>query len=200
MPTHPDSTSLSLLNAVRTGSETAWQRLVDLYHPLVYSLCRRWWLKEHDAENVGQEVFVAIYRGIGDFRREQSGDTFRGWVRRICRNKYVDWVRTVANVPQAVGGSSAHRMVMETPDDESEESASLEKQMLYRRAVQLIESNYSARDWSAFQQVVIDGHRPSDVAKTLGIDVNVVYLAKSRILARLREEFGDVIGEDVLIE
>ncbi len=87
---------------------------------------------------------------------------------------------------------------METPDDESEESASLEKQMLYRRAVQLIESNYSARDWSAFQQVVIGGQSPSDVAKSLGIDVNVVYLAKSRILARLREEFGDVIGEDAI--
>ncbi len=190
MPTHPDSTSLSLLNAVRTGNETAWQRLVDLYHPFVYSLCRRWGLKEHDAENVGQEVFVAIYRGIGDFRREQSGDTFRGWVRRICRNKYVDWVRTVANAPQAVGGSSAHRIVMETPDDESEESASLEKQMLYRRAVQLIESNYSARDWSAFQQVVIGGQSPSDVAKSLGIDVNVVYLAKSRILARCARSSG----------
>ena len=144
MPAHTDSTSLSLLNAVRTGSETAWQRLVDLYHPLVYSLCRRWGLEEHDAENVGQEVFVAIYRGIGEFRREQSGDTFRGWVRRICRNKYVDWVRTVANAPQAVGGSSAHRMVMKTPGDESEASASLEKQMLYRPHFEPTERRYGA--------------------------------------------------------
>lgn len=193
------NTSTSLLDAVRDRQSPAWQsawdRLVTLYHPLIYEWCRRWGLSENDALNVGQEVFLAISHGIDRFKKENPGDTFRGWVRRICRNKYVDWVRHNKQNPMATGGSDAQAALNEVPDLSSDEDLSLERQILYRQAIQLIESNYSARDFAAFHAVVVEERRPADVAKELNVDVNVVYLAKSRILARLREEFEEVIRE-----
>lgn len=196
--TPTDSTSLSLLDAVRHGNTTAWERLVELYHPLVYDWCRRWGLSEHDAQNVGQEVFLAIYRGIGKFRKENPGDSFRAWVRTISRRKFVDWVRNAAESPQAVGGSSALRFVQGIPAEEEEEtSISTDLQILYHRAIRMIECNYSTRDWDAFRLVVLEGQRPADAAQALSVDVNVVYLAKSRILARLKEEFADLIDGDL---
>src|SRR5690349_19326563 len=80
-------TPLSLLNRVRANDSAAWQRLIDLYRPLVLFWCGRRGLQGPDAEDIAQEVFAASAAGLGSFRRDRLGDTFRGWLRGITRNK-----------------------------------------------------------------------------------------------------------------
>src|SRR4051794_38956050 len=82
----PDATSPSLLLRVQGNQAAAWERLVELYAPLVYHWCRRARLGEEDTADVFQEVFRAVARTIGAFRRDRAGDTFRGWLRTITRN------------------------------------------------------------------------------------------------------------------
>src|SRR5262249_48830287 len=84
------ATSLTLLERVRRRDQAAWERLVSLYTPLVYHWCLRHGLQPADAEEVSQEVFLAVARGIGDFRHDREGDSFRGWLRTITRNKVCD--------------------------------------------------------------------------------------------------------------
>src|SRR5262245_12767745 len=80
-------TPRSLLDRVRADDAAAWDRLVKLYGPLVLGWCRSWGLREHDTADVFQEVFQAVAAHLASFRKEKEGDTFRGWLRVIARNK-----------------------------------------------------------------------------------------------------------------
>src|SRR5438046_713552 len=89
----PTGTSSSLIDRVKADESGAWDRLVTLYAPLVYHWCRRWNLQEEDLADVFQEVFKTLVVHIARFRRERQGDTFRGWLWTITRNKVQDHFR-----------------------------------------------------------------------------------------------------------
>jgi RNA polymerase sigma-70 factor (ECF subfamily) len=196
-----ETTSTSLLCRVKAQEQVAWSRLVSLYSPLVYRWCRQAGVQPADAADVGQEVFQAVARKIADFRRDQAGDSFRGWLRVITRNKLVDHFRSrQASVP-GVGGSANQNHLNDLaanglPVDDSD--AHLEERLLYHRAAELIRAEWDAASWQAFWRVTIDGQTPADVAGDLQISINAVYLAKSRILRRLREEFAELLEEDAV--
>src|SRR5205823_14125792 len=99
------STSQSLLAEARRADPAAWKRLALLYAPLVAAWCRRWGVAEHDVVDVLQEVFWAVARHLESFRKEQAGDTFRGWLLTIARNKARDHFRRQAHEPAAAGGT-----------------------------------------------------------------------------------------------
>ena len=102
-------TSLTLLDRVRGRDPAAWQRLVHLYGPLVQTWCRHWGVTGPDAEDVAQEVFQAVAAGVGEFRRDRPGDTFRGWLKGIVRHKLLDHLRgrPVRPVPPGAGVSAS---------------------------------------------------------------------------------------------
>ena len=101
------STSRSLLARVNTNDAAAWERLVTLYTPLVWHWCRKMDLPKQEMADIFQEVFQSVAAHIRDFHRDQPGDTFRGWLRTITRNKVHDHYRAQHHEPQAVGGSEA---------------------------------------------------------------------------------------------
>ena len=190
-------TSLSLLERVRARDRAAWERLVRLYGPMVYGWCLRAGLQPADAADVGQDVFAAVARGIDGFRRDRAGDTFRGWLYVITRNK----LRDRAASPGAVGtgGSDAQRRLAELPAEQPDETGATAdaeevnaRKALCRRAIECVRGEFEPRTWQAFWRAFVDGHAPADVASDLGVTVNSVYLAKSRILRRLREEFASL--------
>jgi RNA polymerase sigma-70 factor, ECF subfamily len=193
------ATSLGLLERVRARDTAAWDRLVRLYSPLVDRWCRQSNLQDADAADVRQEVFLAVAGGIDEFRRDSAGGTFRGWLRVIARHKICDhWRRTQAGQAGA-GGSDAYQQFLqlpaEGPDDSREPSPPEEVDILYRRALELIVTDFQDNTWKAFWRVVIEGQRPAAVAAGLNMTANAVYLAKARVLARLREEFRDLIDQ-----
>jgi RNA polymerase sigma-70 factor (ECF subfamily) len=183
---------------VKAQDQAAWERLVSLYSPLVYRWCRQAGLQAADAADVGQEVFRAVARKIADFRRERLGDTFRGWLRAITRNKVRDRLRQ-RPAEAGVGGSDAQRYLLQLPTEGDEPGGAdadvEETTFVYRRAVELLRQEFGERTWQAFWQVAISDEAPAHVAAELGMTVNAVYLAKSRVLRRLREEFADLVDE-----
>ncbi len=188
----PSSTSSSLLAGLKSRDPEAWRRLARLYGPLVYRWCRRVGLQVKDAEDVAQEVFLTVSVRIADFRREREGDTFRGWLWTITRNKLGDWMRRQREREQAAGGRDAQRQLLELPAADSSEPAETgESRRLYQRALDLIHAEFEEITWQAFWRVTVDGHNPADVAGDLGLSRNAIYIAKSRVLRRLREVLGD---------
>src|SRR4051794_11675033 len=97
----PGSTAASLVERARAHDPAAWQRLVALYGPLVYSWARRGGLRAEDAADVVQEVFRALVAHIGNFRQDRPGDSFRGWLWTITHNKVRDYWRSRHLQPQA---------------------------------------------------------------------------------------------------
>ena len=105
----------ALLERVKADDAAAWDRLVDLYAPLVYRWCRRCDLPEQDTADVFQDVFQAVATHIAGFRKEKEGDTFRGWLRTITRNKVRDHFRKLGREPAGEGGTEAQIRLSELP-------------------------------------------------------------------------------------
>jgi RNA polymerase sigma-70 factor (ECF subfamily) len=190
------NTSLSLLDRARANDQAAWERLVSLYTPLVDWWCRRYRLQEADLADIRQQVFLAVARRLGEFRRDQASGSFRGWLHTITRHKVYDHWRT-ETAKAAPGGSDAYEQLLQlsggNSDDPAAGSEAEEQGILYRRAVQLITTDFEETTRKAFWMVVVEDRRPAEVARELGISANAVYQAKAHVLARLREEFGDLI-------
>lgn len=193
------STSSSLLERARAQDPSAWQRLADLYGPLIYRWCRSVGLKPEDAADVVQDVFRSVAGHLGRFRKERPGDSFRGWLWTIARNKMRDHFRRRKDRPQAAGGTDAQRQMLNwaAPDEPSASSAS--ESRLGRTPVQLaleaIRGDFGENAWKAFWMTTIEQHSSQDVARELGMTANAVRLAKSRILKRLRQELGGEIDD-----
>ena len=188
-------TPLSLLDRARDNDAAAWHRLVHLYSPLVYYWCGRVGVRPPDADDVLQEVFRTAAARLADFRRDEPGHTFRGWLRGMTRNLLHAHFRRVAREPQAAGGSSARRQLEAVVDPAAgpdEDDPPAELNALYRRALELVRGEFEGRTWVAFWQVAVDGRRPADVAADLGMTPAAVRQAKSRVLRRLKAEIGDL--------
>jgi RNA polymerase sigma-70 factor (ECF subfamily) len=181
-----------LIDRVKADEAGAWDRLVSLYAPLVHHWCRRWKLQDEDLADVFQEVFKTLILHIGEFRRDRKGDTFRGWLRTIARNKVLDHFRK--NAREVEGGSEANwrfsqLAAPEDPGPDPEEAAELQR--LFHRGLELIRPEFEERTWKAFWRTAVDGRSPQDVAAELSMTPGAIRVAKSRVLQRLREELGD---------
>src|SRR5688572_14826204 len=106
-PQSSSATSRSLLARVQAAEPMAWDRLVNLYAPLVLRWCHAKGLQDPDVADVFQEVFQAVVVYIGRFHKDRQEDTFRGWLRRITNNKVIDHFRKLGREARGAGGSSA---------------------------------------------------------------------------------------------
>jgi RNA polymerase sigma-70 factor (ECF subfamily) len=196
--------------------EEAWERLIDLYGPVVYERCRRAGVPGQDVADVGQEVFLEVMKGIADFRRDRPGDSFRGWLARITQCRIADYWRLRHRPAEgaAAGGSAARDRLAEVPEPTdrgaervsdsatlapaggpppSEETDEGELEDLRGRALRMIAARFEPLTWQACWLVVMQRCPAEVVAKQLGMTVNAVRIAKSRVLACLRGEFADIL-------
>ena len=149
MPAHSSdasshATSPTLVGRVQANDEAAWQRLVDLYGPLIFSWGRRGGLANEDAADVLQEVLAAVARAIDGFDPAAPG-RFRGWLWTITRNKIRDHHRRFADRAAGRGGDTAMRMLAELPEqweDNASDVTRLEVRALYHRAMELIRNDF----------------------------------------------------------
>jgi RNA polymerase sigma-70 factor (ECF subfamily) len=186
-------TSLSLLQRARLRDEPSWYRLVSLYGPLVEYWCRRGGVRSEDVGDLAQEVFLAVAEGLGTFERFGPG-SFRAWVRGITRNKLLDHYRRAGRQVAAVGGSTALERLGEIPDPVPGSDADADEvSVLYRRAMDLIRGEFEERTWQAFWLSAVEQRDAPAVAAELNMSPVAVRIAKSRVLARLRAEAGELI-------
>jgi RNA polymerase sigma-70 factor (ECF subfamily) len=188
-------TSLSLLQRVRVRDAPAWRRLVALYRPLVCHWCQRGGVRPADVDDVAQEVFLAVANGLGQFDHRGAG-SFRAWLRGVTRHKLLDFHARQGRQPAAAaGGTDAFQALQAVADPEPGSTDDLmETSGLYRRALDLIRGEFEERTWQAFWRAGVEDEDTAAVAAALGMTPVAVRIAKSRVLARLREEAGELIG------
>lgn len=193
-PRGSSPTSRSLLERLKHQDNEAWREVVELYAPLVYFWCRKTTIADQDIPDVTQEVFRAVVKSIGTFRKDRPSDTFRGWLRTITRNKLNDYFRARLRIPVAQGGSEARQRLEQVPGEQVEtiEEDNLAEQALFRRALERIRPQFDPKTWQAFWRVVVDGLSATEAARELGMRPGTVRVAKSRVLQRLRRQLGDV--------
>jgi RNA polymerase sigma-70 factor (ECF subfamily) len=188
------STDPSLLRRARANEPGAWERLLQWAGPLVLYYCRRAALAEADREEVFQEVCLAVVRGLGDFRRTPTGGSFRGWVLTIALNKIRDHFRRRQRGPAEVNLDLA---ALPAPEPvrclQEDDGADDAQRLLARRALELIRGEFAETSWHAFWRTAVDGLNATQAAAELGLTPQAVRQARSRVLRRLREEFGELL-------
>lgn len=195
---HPEtagSTSSELIRRAQDYDQAAWQRLADLYGALVYGWARGANLQQSDAADVVQEVFRAAATNIEQFRHEDPSHSFRGWLWTVTHNKICDHYRDVAARSEVTGGSDARRRLQELPDLASEAPPPPDEASLgyvRRQALEMVRAHFEPHTWQAFWRVTVQRDEPADVAEDLGMSVAAVYMAKSRVLKRLRRELEEL--------
>lgn len=185
------STSSSLLHRAVARDTDAWRRLSELYGPVVYGWIRAAGFGEHDAADIVQEVFQSVFSSLSRFRRDRPTDSFRGWLGTIAHRRACDHLRKRAAQPAAAGGTEAQAMLQGLPErlpeaglpDDANSHADL-----IRRALELVRPEFADRTWQACMQTAVEGRRPADVAADLDMTVGAVYVARSRVLKRLKTE------------
>jgi RNA polymerase sigma-70 factor (ECF subfamily) len=190
------ATSYALLRRVQQGEAEGWQRLVGLYAPLVLWWCRRAGLRDEDAQDVMQEVFATVSAKVADFRRGAERGSFRRWLCTITRYKIGDHIKACRGRPQAAGGSDVQAALAQLPAADEPSSAAdeaSERGILCRRILEAVRGEFEPRSWQAAWRTAVEGEQAADVAADLGLSVGAVYTAKSRVLARLRQELRDLV-------
>lgn len=186
-----DHTPVSLLETLRRPDPgPAWDRFVRLYSDLLYTWAARLGATGPDADDLVQDVFAVLVRELPAFHYA-AGGRFRGWLWTVVRNKARERARRPA-VPVAAGGLSD--VVGPADGDPAEAVDEREyRDHLTRRALELMRADFEPETWRAFWGVVAESRPAADVAAELGLTVNAVYLARGRVLRRLRAELAGLL-------
>ena len=183
----PPATRVTLLARIRDGHDAdAWGEFVRL--------------QDADAADLMQDVMRSVARNAGKLEYDPARGTFRGWLYTITRNKIYNFLSAQRNRPRASGDPDAKEQLDAAPArEEGGPDADWEKEYQRRltdRAMQLVEGEFQPATWKAFWQTAVDGQPAAEVGAGLGMSPGAVYVAKSRVLARLREEVRRMIDEE----
>ena len=171
------------------GDRAAWRQFVELYGGLVYGFARRSGLQDADAADVTQEVFAAV--AAGRFEYDPRRGRFRGWLYTVARRQIARALDGRRSQPVGSGDSDVHRSLAEAPGREAAADAVWEQeyqQQLFRLAAARVRDDFAPTTWQAFWRTAVLGESGAAVAEQLGLSVGAVYVARSRVLARLTEQ------------
>jgi RNA polymerase sigma-70 factor (ECF subfamily) len=184
----PPLTQASLLVRLRdAGDAAAWAQFVDLYGPLIFAFGRRRGLQEADAADLTQEVLARLCQAMRTLEFNPARGRFRSWLYTITHNCYLTFAQRRARQEQAVGGAESALADAPAPDEE-EAWVQDYRRRLFAWAADQVKAEISAVNWQAFWQTAVLGRPARGVAAELGMTVAALYMAKSRTLARIREQ------------
>jgi RNA polymerase sigma-70 factor (ECF subfamily) len=178
-----------LIRLRQSDDEAAWSEFVKIYAPLIHAYGLRRGLQDADAADLSQTVLQSIARSVGDFQYDRSKGTFRGWLFTITRNHLLKALQRRHRDVVARGDSSAQDLLKEYPDQVDDESVWNEEheRRLFAWAVNRVRAEYTESTWRAFWMSAVEGVRAAEIAEQLRMSVGAVYIAKSRVTARIRD-------------
>lgn len=190
-------TSLSLLHRVRGDPNSPdWEKLFGIYVPLI-----RGWLRGHtiladDADDVVQEVLAVVIRRLPEFEHNQRTGAFRAWLRAITVNCLREHWKAKKRRPSPVVDSQFRQLLAQLEEPTSPLSQLWDEEHdrhVMRKLLASLRPAFERTTWRAFEKTALDGGSAAEVAAELGITQNAVFIAKSRVLARLRQEAAGLL-------
>ena len=188
MPPSPPQTRASLILRLPNAADVvAWEEFVGIYGPLVFRVARLRGLQAADAEDVVQEVLTAVARSVGEWLDRKDRGSFRAWLFRIARNTSLNYLTRRAT--RSMGAS-----VLSDPGLPDADKAALSdlfdlehRRQLFLQAAEQVKESVTAATWQAFWLTHVEEKSVVEVSRQLGITSGSVYIARSRVMSRLRE-------------
>ena len=187
-----NTTQASLILRVRDHSDAdAWGQFVNVYCPLIYRYGRQNGLQDADAADLAQEVLREISRSILNFKYDPELGRFRSWLFLIARRMLGK--RSRQKAPVATGDTQFQLRLNEEPGpDESDQWNNEYKLRIFHWASEQVAPEFNDTTWNAFWRTAVQGHKPADVAQELNLKIGTVYVAKNRVLRRLKEMIATI--------
>ena len=192
------ATRPSLLVRIRDAADQrAWSQFVAVYGPLIYGFGRKHGLQDADAADLTQEVMRAVARAARRLEYDPGKGSFRGWLFTVVRNELRSFLAGRRRQAQGSGDTAVQGLLQEQPAPEDEERLwELEhRTRLFQWAAEQVRGEVQEATWRAFQMTAVEGKSGQEAAAALGLSVAAVYLAKSRVMARLKEHIGRLEGD-----
>jgi RNA polymerase sigma-70 factor (ECF subfamily) len=193
------ATRLSLLVRLRDARDDgAWSQFVDLYAPLVFGFARKHGLQDADAADLTQDVLLAVSGGIRRLDYDPRRGSFRGWLFTVARNKLRNFLAALGRPGRATGDPDAQHRLQELPARDEDQAAWWDQeyeQRVFAWAAQQVRGAFQDSTWQAFWQTAVEGKAGPQVAQALGLTVAAVYLARSRVTARLKQLIRETLDE-----
>ncbi|XZE18174.1 RNA polymerase sigma factor [Pirellulaceae bacterium SH449] len=181
------TTQSSLLVRLRTAEDSeAWERFVRLYTPLLLHWIKRLGIETHQRFDVYQNIFLVLFDRSSWLAHDRP-KSFRNWLRTVTFNKCRDHIRKLSRATEARTGELQE---LEIDDPAAILSDQEYRAFVARQALQLMRDSFAETTWRACWESVVSERSAADIATELGITVNAVYLARGRVLKRLREELS----------
>jgi RNA polymerase sigma-70 factor (ECF subfamily) len=193
------ATRQSLIVKLRDPADSgAWSEFVALYEPLIYRLARQKGLQDADANDVCQEVFRAVAASVDRWAPDRG--SFRGWLSSIARNLTINFLTRGARHSRGSGTTSVQEMLEAQPAADPSATALFDreyKKQLFQLVASEVKSQFAPATWQAFWRTAVEARPPAEVASELGLSVGSVYVARSRVLARIRRRV-ELLGDESL--
>jgi RNA polymerase sigma-70 factor (ECF subfamily) len=191
------ATPVSLLDRLCGAPDAAaWQRLLDLYTPVLHAWLNRHALQPSDRDDLTQEILAIVVKEVPAFRHSGRAGAFRAWLRTITVHCLRRFWRSARYRPRTPGGVDFEDYLRQLEDPNSAPSRLWDRehdQHLLRRLLDLLERDFQPTTWQAFCRLVLQGQPAEHVAADLGMTVNAVLIAKCRVLQRFRQESRDLL-------
>lgn len=187
----PETRASLILRLPSTGDAEAWEEFASIYEPFVYRFARRGGLQDADARELVQDVMLSVAKAVGRWKPDSNRARFRTWLFRIARNQLIDALGKRQRQLTANGGTSffGHLSELSEENKTTDQLMRLEhRRVLFRWAAERIEASVRPTTWRAFWMTAVETQSAENVAETLGLTPGAVYIARSRILAKLRDE------------
>jgi len=185
-------TRVSLIIRLRHPDDAAaWHEFVEIYQPLVFRLARKKGLQEADALDTTQEVLTRVAKAINRWDPDPEKGSFRGWLSRITRNLVIEFLRRKNRQPLTSDNSSIDELIRSTPHrlDDSLESQMFdleEQRQIFAWAAEKVRSTVQEKSWQAFWLTAVENQTADSVSCKLDMTRGAIYIAKSRVMAKLK--------------
>jgi RNA polymerase sigma-70 factor (ECF subfamily) len=186
----PDTRASLIVRLADAKNAQAWDEFARLYQPVVYRLALRRGFQHADAEELVQEVMLAVARAVEGWVPDPDRGRFRDWLHRIARNLMINFLTRRKHQVWGTGKSDMQQMLEAKSQTEAAITQMFEIEFRregFRWAAHQVQKEVKQSTWQAFWMSTIDGVPVADVARQLGMSVGSVYIARSRVMARLRQ-------------
>ena len=189
-PANAGKTSTTLLDGLRVNAAGTWQRFSQTYRPVILYWVLKRISNRETANDVTQEVLLAVHKQISKFDREAGAAKFRSWLKTITLRKTADYFRAQKELGE--GGTDAHIALgqVETGDEDSPNETSTELAILVKSLAAIMKTRFRETTWFSFWRTMVDGLDARQVADELNISHAAVRKNKSRVLEILQNELS----------
>ena len=191
------TTRASLVVRLKNPKDSrAWHEFIELYEPLILRLLRSRGLQDADARDVTQEVLLAVARAVHRFDPKSGKGTFRGWLAKIVRNLTVNFLVRLRNQPRGYEKQNFEPLdSLSAPSGGQSDLFELHwRRQLFLVAADAIKNEVRAATWQVFWETWIEDREITQVASELGMSVGAAYVARSRVMARLKDKVANLVA------